>query len=66
MEKELKTYLYQNRSLKILKCSELKMLSEPGESEGEFRGRIRHLAHEKRDLKVEKLKKAIQKARNAA
>lgn len=37
------------------------MLSEPGESEGEFRGRIRHLAHEKCDLKVAKLKKRYTK-----
>jgi len=60
-KKELKSFLYQNRTLKILKCNELKTVSKPGEPEGEFRGRIGHLAHEKRDLEVEKIKKRYSK-----
>jgi hypothetical protein len=56
-ETELKSHIYQERWLTLHKCAELKVVSNPGESEGEFRGRIRHLAHENRDLEVEKLKK---------
>ena len=44
-----------------MKCDELKTVSTLNESEGEFRGRIGHLAHEKRDLEVEKTKKRYTK-----
>lgn len=56
-EKDLKTFIYQERWLTLHKCKDLKVVSKPGETEGEFRGRIRHIAREKRDLKVEALKK---------
>jgi hypothetical protein len=53
----LSNYLYRNRVMKLWKCPELKQISKQGESEGEFRARLVHLAHEKRDLGVEKLRK---------
>lgn len=40
-----------------MKSSSLKLISEVDESEREFRIRLQHLAHEKRDQDVEKLKK---------
>jgi hypothetical protein len=55
--KSLKDHLYQNRSMTIYTCKALKSLSEPGESEGDFRVRLRQAAHEARDLAMEKLRK---------
>ncbi|PLX27197.1 MAG: hypothetical protein C0600_10445 [Ignavibacteria bacterium] len=54
--KKLKTWLYQNRSITAWSCRELKLLSEPGETEGEFRVRLTQALHEKRDLDMEKLR----------
>jgi hypothetical protein len=50
-------YLYQNREMKLWKSRDLKETSLPGESEGDFRARLQHLAREKRDLGMEKLRK---------
>lgn len=54
--KKLKTWLYQNRSLTMWTCRELKLQSEYGETEGDFRVRLTQALHEKRDLDMEKLK----------
>jgi hypothetical protein len=56
-EKRLKNFLYQNQTLRIWECREFKEFSRTGESEGDFRGRLTHIRHEKRDLEVEKLRK---------
>ena len=53
----LETHLYRTRRLIVYKCSELKEYSQPGESEGDFRARLRQLAREHRDLEVEKIRK---------
>jgi hypothetical protein len=53
----LVNYFYQNRVISLWKSPEFKMISNPGESEGDFRARIGHLTHENRDLEVEKLRK---------
>ena len=55
-KKELISHLYQNATLTLHKCADLKLVSQPGETEGAFRGRIAHLAREERDLAVEKLR----------
>lgn len=55
--KTLKTYLYQNVTLDIQACPELKLASRPGESEGDFRARLGVLMREKRDLEVEALRR---------
>ncbi len=55
-ESELKDYLYRNRRLAIWCCPALNETSEPGESESDFRIRLRHAAREERDLQVEKLR----------
>jgi len=55
--KSLSDYLYQNRTLKLWEYTALNQISFLDESEGDFRGRLAHLMHEKRDLEVEKLRK---------
>jgi hypothetical protein len=56
-KKSLSSYLYQTQTLAFWECREFKEFSKIGESEGDFRGRLIHLLHEKRDLAVEKLRK---------
>jgi hypothetical protein len=56
--KDLETHLYRNQVLTIYQCGELKTWSNPGETEGEFRVRLRQSARERRDLEVEKLRKS--------
>jgi hypothetical protein len=55
--KMLKTHLYREHPLDLWRCRELKKISNPGESEGDFRVRLRQLLHERRDLEIEKLRK---------
>jgi hypothetical protein len=55
-EKSLKAHLYQQGAIELLRCPDLKLASEPGEAEGDFRARIAHTLHEQRDQQVEKLK----------
>ena len=56
-EKQLKSYLYREQEIVILKCSDLKEYSKFGEDESDFRSRLSHAVNEKRDLAVEKLRK---------
>jgi hypothetical protein len=56
-EKLLKQNIRTGHKLKLMKSPSLKLISEVDESEREFRIRLQHLAHEKRDQDVEKLKK---------
>ncbi len=56
-EKMLKSELYRSHEIVLLRCNELKLLSEPGESESEFRGRLRSALREQRDELLEKLRK---------
>jgi hypothetical protein len=55
----LKNYLYREQTLTVWKCAALKATSKPGESEGDFRGRIAHDSHEKRDADNDKLRAAF-------
>jgi len=55
--KMLKSHLYREHLLQLWRCRELKEISDSGESEGDFRVRLRQLLHERRDLEVEKLRK---------
>ncbi len=54
--KMLASRLYREHKLRLWHCKELKLYSQPGESEREFRGRLREVAREARDLEVEKLR----------
>ena len=49
-------HLYQGRTLTLWRAPELKAVSKPGESAGEFRVRLRDLLHERRDAEVEGLR----------
>ncbi|OPL19287.1 MAG: hypothetical protein AVO35_11105 [Candidatus Aegiribacteria sp. MLS_C] len=55
-ERDLKDWVYRNRTLDLLKSSSTGLLSEPGEDERSFRIRLQTAAHEKRDEMMEKLR----------
>lgn len=52
----LKGYLYQNRPLELQRCAPLKLVSEVGETEGDFRVRLREAVREARDEAIDKLR----------
>ncbi len=54
-EKEFKDWLYRTERLKLLKSPLLKEVSDPHESERDFRIRLQVAAHEKRDILVERI-----------
>ncbi|QDU12623.1 AAA-like domain protein [Gimesia maris] len=54
--KELKTYLYQERSLNLWFSADPKLYSDPDENESAFRARLKQLMREERDLQLEKLR----------
>jgi hypothetical protein len=53
----LKGHLFRAHPLTLFECPPLKQKSQPGESSGDFRVRLKQLAAEKRDLEIEKLRK---------
>jgi hypothetical protein len=55
-EKSLAAHLYQNHRLRLFACDALKLVSQPGESEGDFRARLQLAAREKRDAEIDKLR----------
>jgi hypothetical protein len=57
-KKDLKDHFYRERTLTVRYCEALKVYSQPDEAEDDFRIRLTQLAHEKRDLQVEKLRKS--------
>ena len=56
-KKQLSDYIYRNWRFNLFKCPDLKMYSEPGESERDFRIRLSDAAREHRDEAIEKLRK---------
>ncbi len=61
VEKDFAEWLYRNERVEIFSCPAFKAWSKPGESEGDFRARLTHAAHEARDAEVEKLRAATAK-----
>ncbi|HEX2583885.1 MAG TPA: DUF87 domain-containing protein [Steroidobacteraceae bacterium] len=55
--KDLAAAIYQSVELKAWRCASLKMSSNTGESEGDFRARIALSLREKRDAEVERIRK---------
>jgi hypothetical protein len=51
-----KEWIYRNKKLELLKSPSLRVVSEPGESERDFRIRIMQAAREKRDRQVDRLR----------
>ncbi len=56
-QRQLVDRLYQSQTLTVWKCAALKQYSQAGEEEDAFRIRLTQLAHEQRDLRVEKLRR---------
>lgn len=56
-QKELSGWVYRNQRLELLESPTLNVLSNPGESERDFRVRLQQLSREDRDDAVEKLRK---------
>src|SRR5215471_4952937 len=54
--KDLSAWIYRNQKLELFESSALKVCSNPGESERDFRIRLQQLAREQRDQMVEKLR----------
>ncbi len=59
--KDLLRWVRQNRPLVLLHSKSFGLISQLGESEGEFRLRMAQIMREKRDLEVEKLRKKYDK-----
>ncbi|HZI62341.1 MAG TPA: hypothetical protein VFD62_16620 [Pyrinomonadaceae bacterium] len=55
--KDLATWIYRNHRLELLESPHLDIVSNPGESERDFRVRMQQLARERRDEAVEKLRR---------
>jgi len=53
----LKNHLYRDHVLTLYACPVLKMKSEPDETKGDFRIRLKQAAVEQRDAEIEKLRK---------
>jgi len=54
--KMLGSHLYRERPLVLWTCKNPKGVSDPDETEGQFRGRMAELARDDRDLQIEKLR----------
>ena len=52
----LLSHAHRQSRLRLLRCARLRLTSEPGESEGEFRVRLRQRLHEERDAALERLR----------
>jgi hypothetical protein len=50
-------FLYQTVTLDLFACPALKLSSQPGENEGDFKTRVAQALREKRDVAVEKIRK---------
>ena len=55
--KDLASWIYRNQRLELLESPALEIVSNPGESERDFRVRLQQLAREQRDDAVEKLRR---------
>jgi len=54
--RELAAHLYQNGTVELLSCKDLKLTSSPGETEGDFRVRLSQALREHRDEEVARLR----------
>jgi hypothetical protein len=55
--KDLASWIYRNQRLELLESPTLEIVSNPGESERDFRVRLQQIAREQRDEAVEKLRR---------
>jgi len=61
VEKDFAEWLYRNERAELFSCPALKVYSQLGESEGEFRARLSQQAREARDATLEKVRAATNK-----
>jgi hypothetical protein len=61
VEKDFAEMLYRNERAEVFSCPALKVWSKLGESEGDFRARLTHEAHEARDAAIDKLRGVVSK-----
>ena len=54
--KDLATWIYRERALELLRSPGTRAISQPGETEADFRGRLGQLGREARDRAAEKLR----------
>jgi hypothetical protein len=66
LRNEFADWLQQNEKLTLWSAPFFKLVSGPGESEGDFRGRLQHAAREIRDVAVAELETKFQKRIAAA
>lgn len=59
-KKDFDEWLYRGRKLELFESPVFDRVSEPGESERDFRVRLQHLTHEQRDDKPEELREKYQ------
>jgi hypothetical protein len=59
-EKKLRSWVRTDRPLQLWKSAAMKVVSEPGESERDFRIRLQQLGNEQRDLRVAKLRQTYE------
>ena len=52
----LSSHLYRSRPLRLWRCRKPALVSQPGETEGDFKARLRDAVREARDLAIEKLR----------
>ncbi len=62
--KELEQFLYRTRPMALWKYKPFKLVSEPDESEPDFRARVAEAAREDRDKDLEKLRKTFETKRD--
>jgi hypothetical protein len=55
-EKDLRDWLYHSQTLKLWRSPSLSVISEPGESEKDFRIRLQQTGHERRDQLIEQIR----------
>lgn len=53
--RDFKSWAYRTQALSLVRSPSLDQVSQPGESEGDFRVRLQHSAREQRDLMKDKL-----------
>ncbi|GJL64064.1 MAG: ATP-binding protein [Nitrospirales bacterium] len=56
-ERNFKNWVYRHKALELWKSPALKIISDPDESERDFRIRLQQLAHEQRDEDIEQLRR---------
>jgi hypothetical protein len=57
-ERALRSALYRDATLTLWHCPRLDQVSRPGESQAEFRVRLREAAHQRRDLELSRLRES--------